>query len=136
MKSASTKNSPSPLQGGRSNGFFTYLTLFSSASTLICCALPALLVSLGMGAVLAGLATKIPGLIWISEHKPQVFAAAGVMLAFNGIWIWKNRNAPCPLDPALRNACITGRKYSARIYVLSLIVFLIGFFFAFIAPNL
>ncbi len=125
MKSASTKNS-----------FFNYLTLFSSASTLICCALPALFVSLGMGAVLAGVATKVPGLIWISEHKPQVFAFAAIMLAFNGLWMWKNRNAPCPIDPALRDACITGRKYSSRIYFLSVIIFLIGFFFAFLAPLL
>lgn len=125
MKSASTKNS-----------FFVWLTLFSSASTLVCCALPALFVSLGMGAVLAGVATKVPGLIWISEHKPEVFAFAAVMLAFNGFWIWKNRNAPCPIDPELRNACLMGRKISFRVYILSVVIFLIGFFFAFIAPSL
>ena len=125
MKSASTKNS-----------FFAYLTLFSSASTLICCALPALFVSLGMGAVLAGVATKVPGLIWISEHKVEVFVFAAVMLTFNGVWLWKQRNAPCPIDPDLRNACITGRKFSARVYAVSVIVFLIGAFFAFVAPTL
>ena len=118
------------------NSFFTFLTLFSSASTLICCALPALFVSLGMGAVLAGLATKIPGLIWISEHKPQVFIFAAVMLAGNGLWLWRNRNAPCPLDPERRNACLMGRKISVRVYLLSVIIFLIGFFFAFVASSL
>ena len=123
MKSASTGK----------NSFFTYLTLFSSASTLICCALPALFVSLGMGAVLAGVATKVPGLIWISEHKPQVFAFAAIMLTFNGIWLWRNRNAPCPIDPELRNACIIGRKFSFRLYIVSVLIFLTGFTFAFIA---
>ncbi|MEK2687630.1 hypothetical protein [Bdellovibrio sp. GT3] len=125
MKLASTKNS-----------FVSYLTLFSSAGTLICCALPALLVSLGLGAVLAGLANNIPGLIWISEHKVQVFVFAAVMLAFNGGWLWYNRNAPCPIDPDLRDACIRGRKFSARVYAISVVVFLIGVFFAFIAPNI
>lgn len=125
MKLASTKNS-----------FFTYLTLFSSAGTLVCCALPALFVSLGMGAVLAGVATKVPGLIWISENKIGVFIFAAFMLAFNGAWMYRNRNAPCPIDPELRDACLTGRKFSARIYFLSVAVFLIGFFFAFIAPKL
>lgn len=125
MKLASTKNS-----------FFTYLTLFSSAGTLVCCALPALFVSLGMGAVLAGVATKVPGLIWISEHKIGVFIFAAFMLAFNGVWMYRNRNALCPIDPELRDACLTGRKFSARIYFLSVAVFLIGFFFAFIAPYL
>ena len=116
------------------NKFFTYLTLFSSAGTLVCCALPALLVSLGMGAVLAGLASNVPGLIWISEHKLAVFLFAGVMLAANGYGLWRNRNAPCPVEPALRDACISGRKFSKRVYTLSVLVFLTGFFFAFIAP--
>ncbi|WP_413587468.1 hypothetical protein [Bdellovibrio sp. HCB274] len=125
MKLASTKNS-----------FISYLTLFSSAGTLICCALPALLVSVGLGAVLAGLANNVPGLIWISEHKVQVFIFAAVMLSLNGVWLFLNRNAPCPIDPELRDACITGRKFSVRVYAISVIIFLVGVFFAFIAPIL
>ncbi len=113
-----------------------YLTLFSSTGTLICCALPALLVSLGMGAVMAGLATNIPGLIWISEHKMAVFIYAGTMLTMNGLLIWSNRNAACPVDPKLRDACISGRKFSRNIYFISVLVFSIGFFYAFIAPQL
>jgi hypothetical protein len=117
-------------------GLINYLTLFSSLSTLICCALPALLVSLGLGAVLAGLASNVPGLIWISENKPAVFAAAGVMLTLNGAWLWYNRNAPCPIDPKLRDACIKGRKTSLILYFVSLSIYLIGFFFAFIISNI
>ncbi|MGZ3724828.1 MAG: hypothetical protein ACXVBD_03485 [Pseudobdellovibrio sp.] len=105
-------------------------------STLICCALPALLVSLGLGAVLAGLASNVPGLIWISEHKIQVFTFSALMLGFNGFLLWKNRNAPCPTDPKLREACISGRKNSRNIYIVSLLIFSIGFFFAYIAPIL
>nr|WP_295903223.1 hypothetical protein [uncultured Bdellovibrio sp.] len=118
------------------NKFFTFLTLFSSTGTLICCALPALLVSLGMGAVLAGLAGNVPGLIWVSENKLTVFVFAGIMLSFNGFLLWRNRNAPCPVDPKLRDACISGRKFSSRVYILSVLVFLTGFFFAFIAPKI
>ena len=114
------------------NRFFTFLTLFSSTGTLICCALPALLVSLGMGAVLAGLANNVPGLIWVSEHKPEVFTFAAVMLTINGVWLWSQRNAPCPLDPKLRDACISGRKFSKAVYFLSVAIFLIGFTFAFL----
>lgn len=120
----------------QTNKFVTFLTLFSSTGTLICCALPALLVSLGMGAVLAGLAGNVPGLIWVSENKGVVFVFAGVMLAVNGILLWRNRNAPCPIDPQLRDACISGRRFSARVYGLSVVIFLVGFFFAFLAPLL
>lgn len=117
-------------------GFINYLTLFSSTGTLLCCALPALLVSLGLGAVMAGLATHIPGLIWVSEHKIQVFIFAGFMLTLNGLMIWNNRNAPCPVDPKLRDACISGRQLSRNIYYISVFIFCIGFFFAFIAPQI
>lgn len=113
-----------------------YFTLFGSFSTLICCALPALLVSLGLGAVLAGIASNVPALIWVSEHKIQVFLFSGLMLSLNGFLLWKNKDAPCPLDPKRRDACISGRKTSRNIYFISLAIFAIGFFFAYIAPLL
>ncbi len=117
-------------------GFVNYLTLFSSMGTLICCALPALLVSLGMGAVLAGVVGQVPALVWLSDNKSMVFSFAGLMLIANGILMWKNKDAPCPIDPDLRAACITGRKTSKYIYFASVGVFLIGGFFAYVLPAL
>lgn len=118
------------------NRLANFLTLFTSVGTLICCALPALLVSLGLGVVMAGLASNVPGLIWISENKTVVFILAGLMLGLNGVWLWSQRNAPCPIDPTLRDACIAGRKTSKIIYSISLVVFIIGAFFAYVAPAL
>lgn len=114
----------------------SYFTLFSSLSTLICCALPALLVSLGLGAVLAGLASNIPSLIWISEHKILIFSFSAITLTLNGFLIWRNKNAPCPIDPELRKSCLSARKSGLNFYILSLIIFGTGFFFAYIAPLL
>lgn len=114
----------------------SFFSLFTSMGTLLCCALPAFLVSLGLGAVMAGLSSNVPGLIWVSERKVSVFIFAGIMLATNGFILWRNRNEPCPIDPALRDACITGRKISRNIYFGSLIIFLIGFFFSYIAPKI
>ena len=118
------------------NRWPSFLTLFTSMSTLLCCALPALLVSLGLGAVMANLASNVPGLIWISEHKIGVFIFGGSMLAVNGTWLWINRNAPCPIDPRLREACMSGRRMSKIIYFVSLGVFATGAFFAYVAPFL
>ncbi len=84
---------------------------------------------------MAGLASDVPGLIWISEHKVGVFTFAGLMLLGNGIWLWMNRNAPCPIDPKLRDACISGRKASKIIYFISAAIFTVGVFFAYVAPN-
>lgn len=114
----------------------SFFTLFTSAGTLICCALPALFVSLGMGAVVAGLASNVPGLVWLSENKLIVFGAAGLMLVINGGVMWASRNAPCPVDPELRDACLSGRRLSRNLLLLSASVFGVGAFFAFVAPIL
>ncbi len=113
-----------------------FLVLFTSMSTLICCALPTLLVSLGLGAVMAGLASQFPGLIWISENKTLVFTVAGVLLIGNGVAMWMGRNAPCPIDPELRKACIRGKKVSRWIYFVSVAIFSVGAFFAYVAPSI
>lgn len=118
------------------NRVANFLTLFTSLTTLLCCALPVLLVSLGLGAVMAGLASSVPGLIWVSENKTGVFIFAGLMILGNGIWMWMNRNAPCPIDPKLREACMSGRKISKAIYFISVVIFSVGVFFAYIAPKL
>lgn len=118
------------------NSFLNYLTLFSSMSTLICCALPALLVSFGLGAVIVGLTSTFPALVWISENKLLVFGVTGGLLFVNGSMLWLNRNAPCPVEPSLRDACMKGRKFSIIIYLLSFSIYVVGLFFAFIVSKI
>ena len=110
------------------------LSLFTSGSTLICCALPATLVAIGSAATLASLVTNFPQLIWISEHKPLVFGLAGGMLAIAGYLQWQARNAPCPADAKLAAVCTKTRNNALRIYWLSVGIYAVGAFFAFIAP--
>jgi hypothetical protein len=121
---------------GALSSWSSWAALFASSGTLICCALPALLVALGAGAVLSSLVAAVPGLVWISEYKEAVFGFAGLMLVVSGALQWQNRHAPCPVDPALRNACMQGRRMSARVYFLSVAVYVIGGWFAFIQPLL
>ena len=120
----------------RSSFGASLLSLFASSSTLICCALPALLVALGAGAALSGLVGAFPQIVWLSEHKVGLFIFAGLMLAASGGLQWINRNAPCPVDPALRNACLRTRKVSLRVYWVSVGIYLLGGFFAFVLPWL
>jgi len=110
------------------------LSLFTSAGTLICCALPALFVSLGMGATLAGLTSSFPAIIWLSRYKIWVFSAATIMITIAGLSMWRARNMPCPVDPKQARACAIMRKTSWWIWSFSVITFLAGAFFAFIAP--
>lgn len=108
-----------------------FFSLFTSMGTLICCALPALFVALGMGAVVATATTQIPGLVWISEHKNLVFIVAGVSLGVAGILQHQARYQSCPTDPALAQACTQARKFSRWIYWISVGIFAIGAFFAY-----
>ena len=109
------------------------LTILSSFSTLVCCALPAALVTIGAGAALASVVTAVPQLVWLSEHKIPLFAFAGLMLVLSGVSAYRNRNAPCPADPAQAKSCMRLRRWSARIFYFSAVLYVIGFFFAFLA---
>ncbi len=57
------------------------LSLFTSVGTLVCCALPALLVFLGFGAAVASVVSSVPFLVTLSRHKTWVFALAGGFVA-------------------------------------------------------
>jgi len=113
-----------------------FLSLFTSGSTLICCALPATLVAIGSAATLTSLISNFPQLIWISEHKPLVFGSAALMLLIAGFLQWRARYLPCPIDPALAKLCTAARKKSLWVYGISVAMFLVGGFFAFVAPFL
>lgn len=124
------------VDGGQGAAWSSWVALFASSGTLVCCALPALLVALGAGAALSTLVSVVPGLVWLSEYKAPVFGIAGAMLAFSGALQWRNRFAPCPTEPALRHACLRTRKTSARVYGLSVALYLVGGWFAFLQPWL
>jgi len=109
-----------------------FFTLFGSISTLICCALPALFVSLGAGAAFASLVTHVPQLIWVSEHKKGVFIFTAIMLILGGYAQWNARNLPCPIDPEQARACASSRRISAYVYFASVILFVIGAGFSFL----
>lgn len=116
--------------------FVHFLSLFASVSTLLCCALPALLVSLGLGAALASTVSAVPELIWLSENKKILFLFAAVMLIIGFIAEHRAQSAACPTDPNLAAVCSSGKRFSWVILRLSLIIYLIGFFFAFLAAEI
>lgn len=120
----------------KSNLLTSIATLFASSSTLICCAIPALLMALGAGATLSTIISIFPKIVWVSEHKIEVFTFAGVMLTISGYMQWRGRMAPCPVDPVLRDACMRTRKASLVVYSFSLLLYLIGGWFAFVQPML
>ena len=112
------------------------LSLFSSFSTLICCALPVFLVTLGMGASLVGLLTVFPWIVVLSKFKIQMFLIAGLLLIISGYLFLQGRNTACPSDPIQAKICSKLRVINLIILLFSLTIYLIGFFFAFLAVNI
>ena len=113
-----------------------FLSLFTSVSTLLCCALPALFVVLGFGAAFAGIVGNVPQLIWLSENKIFIFGLGALLLLAGGALQWQARNQACPIDPMLAQSCSATKDWSLPLYFGSVAIYLIGAFFAFIAPLL
>ncbi|MCZ6657668.1 MAG: hypothetical protein O7C67_10255 [Gammaproteobacteria bacterium] len=113
----------------------TWLALFTTMGTLVCCALPITLVALGMGATMASLASNVPFLVTLSQHKILVFAISGGLLALSG-WLLYRAGRACPTDPELAALCNKTQKWNRRIYGSSVGLWGIGFFAAFLALPL
>jgi len=113
----------------------TWLTLFASAGTLICCALPIVLITLGMGASVAALTSAAPFLITLSQYKAWVFSGSAIMLALSG-WMMYRPDRACPVDPELGALCDQTQVWNRRIYWSSVVLWCVGFFAAFLALPL
>jgi len=110
----------------------TVFTLFTTTGTLICCALPIMLVTLGLGTAVVSMTSAFPFLIVLSQQKAWVFAFSGIMLAISG-WLMYRPGRSCPTDAALAKACNSAHKWNVRIYWSSVVIWVIGFIAAFLA---
>lgn len=108
--------------------------LLASSATLICCVLPAALVSIGAGAAVVGLVTAVPQLIWLSEHKAWVFGVAAALLIVSGAVLWNARRLPCPVDPVAARKCAQLRVVSNWLYAFAALAFALGTLFAYVLP--
>ena len=110
--------------------------LFSSSATLLCCALPILLVSLGFGSVVAAIyGDYFPWLRWFGLNEGITFGVTLGILIISG-WLLFRVGRSCPADPSLARACNQAHKWNQRFFWMAAIVWLIGAFFAFIMPLL
>lgn len=118
----------------------SYLGLLTSVGTLLCCALPSLLVLLGFGATVASLVSALPWLVALSRHKAWVFTAAALLLAGNVYYLY--RLAPrllaargvCPADDP--DACARATRSSRRLLGLSALLYGVGVAVAYLLPVL
>jgi len=107
--------------------YLRWITLFLTSGTLLCCALPILLVTVGFGSVAAAMSYNIPGLTFLTEHKVWTLTFSFLFLVFLAWLIWRP-NQSCPIDPKLAAACAGSKKWNKRIFILSAVIWGVGFF--------
>ncbi len=127
----------------RGSGVLSYLSLFSSLGTLVCCALPSVLVLLGLGATVASFISAVPWLVALSRHKNWVFGISSLLIAGNFVYVYwlsprlKTTQAAgeaCSVDDP--SACESASKASRVILWVSAAIYAAGFFTAFVLGPL
>lgn len=113
----------------------TWLALFTSMSTLLCCALPIVLVSLGLGTTYAAMTDSAPWLVTLGEYKAVTFAIAGLLIG-GSIWLSYRPGRSCPNDPGLAQQCRRIGKWNKRLLLIATLAWCIGFFAAYLALPL
>ncbi len=122
--------------GAPENRLLGYLSLFTSLGTLICCALPSLLVFLGLGATVASFVSAAPWVVALSRHKFWVFVLAGTLIGANFAYVYylaprlRQQGEGCSFAGA--SACDTAGRVSRAILWVSAGIYFGGFFVAYI----
>lgn len=120
-------------------GLVNYLSLFTSFGTLLCCALPSLLVLLGLGATVASFLSAVPGLVALSHHKNWVFLVSGLLIGGNFAYVYalaprlQSRTECLPDAP---EACSSSSRIGRRVLWISGAIYCIGALSAYVLGPL
>jgi mercuric ion transport protein len=130
--------SPEPRNRGL---ILSYLSLFTSFGTLLCCALPSLLVLLGLGATVASFLAAVPWLVSLSHQKNWIFAVSGTLIAGNFLYTYvvapglaTSGTAAC--SPDSPEACQAASTLSRAVLWISAALYCIGLFSAYFLGHL
>jgi mercuric ion transport protein len=117
----------------RRSAVLSYFSLFTSLSTLLCCALPSLLVLFGLGASVASTLSFLPWLVTLSRHKQWTFAISGglIALSFLNTYYIAPRFRARECSPDDTSACADASKVSRILLWISAGIYLVGFFVAY-----
>lgn len=104
--------------------------LLLAGGTLVCCALPILLVALGLGSAVAAMTAAAPWLVMLSTYKLGIFAAAALALLTAGILLYRPGRS-CPTDPDLARTCARFDRIARLLWWTGIGVWIVAAFFAF-----
>lgn len=126
------KNAEAP--NARRSAVLSYFSLFTSLSTLLCCALPSLLVLFGLGASVASMLSFLPWLVALSRHKVLTFSISGILIVCSFVNTYyilpRFRTQQCKPDNP--DACVEASRLSKILLWASAAIYAVGFFVAFV----
>lgn len=105
--------------------------LVLASGTLLCCALPILLVTLGMGATVGALVSAAPWLVALSQHKGWMFAISAAGLVAAGFFLYRPGRT-CPTEPRLARLCAIADRWNRRVLALAGVLWVVGAFSAYL----
>lgn len=112
-----------------------FLALFTSLSTLFCCALPIAFVMLGFGASWAALYNAVPLIGFVALNKLWFFIGSGLLILLAG-WLVFRPGRTCPVDPELARLCERAKRWNRRVLYLTGVIWLTGFVAAYLSVPL
>lgn len=122
------------VQTGKRSALLSYLSLFTSVGTLLCCALPALLVLFGLGASVASMLSFVPWLVTLSHYKRVTFFVSGVLITLSLVNMYyiapRLRAQRC--SPDNPTACEDASRVSKVLLWISTVIYALGFFVAYV----
>ena len=116
------------------SALLSYFSLFTSVSTLLCCALPSLLVLFGLGASVASMVSFLPWLVTLSHYKRVTFFISGVLitLSFVNMYYIAPRLKAQECSPDNPTACEDASRASKVLLWISAVIYAVGFFVAYV----
>jgi mercuric ion transport protein len=119
---------------GKQSALLSYFSLFTSLSTLLCCALPSLLVLFGLGASVASALSFMPWLVTLSRHKQWTFSASGILIAlsFLNMYYISPRVRAKQCSPDNPSACEDASAVSKAILWAPAAIYVVGVFVAYV----
>ena len=116
------------------SAMLSYFSLFTSLSTLLCCALPSLLVLFGLGASVASILAFTPWLVTLSRHKAWTFSVSGTLIgvSFINLYYFVPRlkgGGVCDVDDG--SACRVASRVSKVLLWVSAGIYAVGFLVAY-----
>ena len=108
----------------------SFLALFTSTGTLLCCALPSAIAVIAGGAAVTSFISTFPWLVPLSRQKEWIFLASGLMIVLSGVLIYRPKGRlACTITGG--QGCEVAGRFTKVMFWMSAGIFAVGVFFAY-----